>query len=82
MIALTLMSSVSKAQAYSLEDAMADIASLKTQITELKDQLSAVVITTKASSAVTAVPVTTEPVVSTEKPLHFLHQQTSSQIKR
>lgn len=69
--ALTLMSGVSKAHAYSLEDAMADIASLKTQITELKDQLSAAVITTKASSTVTAVPVTTEPVVSTEKTVTF-----------
>ncbi|MCC6520563.1 peptidoglycan-binding protein [Candidatus Nomurabacteria bacterium] len=71
VIALTLMSGVSKAHAYSLEDAMADIASLKTQITELKDQLSAAVITTKASSTVTAVPVITEPVVSTEKTVTF-----------
>jgi peptidoglycan hydrolase-like protein with peptidoglycan-binding domain len=71
VIALTLMSGVSKAHAYSLEDAMADIASLKTQITQLKDQLSAAVITTKASSAVTAVPITTEPVVSTEKTVTF-----------
>ncbi len=71
VIALTLVTSVSKAHAYSLEDAMADIASLKTQITELKDQLSAAVITTKASSTVTAVPVTTEPVVTTEKTVTF-----------
>lgn len=71
VIALTLVVGVSKAHAYSLEDAMADIASLKTQITELKDQLSAAVITTKTSSTVTAVPVTTEPIVSTEKTVIF-----------
>lgn len=53
LVALTFIAGTVKA--YSLEDAMADIASLKTQIVDLKSQLSAAVITTKLDTTVSAV---------------------------
>jgi peptidoglycan hydrolase-like protein with peptidoglycan-binding domain len=68
LVALILVTGVSKAHAYSLEDAMADIASLKTQIGDLKSQLSAAVITAKSDTTATTTPevvaTTTKTVVS------------------
>jgi peptidoglycan hydrolase-like protein with peptidoglycan-binding domain len=52
LVTLIFATGISKANAYSLEDAMADITSLKTQIVDLKSQLSAAVITTKSDTTV------------------------------
>lgn len=53
LVALTFIAGTAKA--YSLEDAMADISSLKTQIGDLKSQLSAAVITSKSDTTVSTV---------------------------
>lgn len=67
LIALTFVTGISKANAYSLEDAMADITSLKTQIVDLKSQLSAAVITSKSDTIVPAATTTPEVTPATTK---------------